>query len=90
MPGRKWLASDALLSTNETEALLALLSDVSRSHGDDPEVREAGVPAGPCCPAVRRIKAAMKRPATTATISDYSGECRTVTGRGAPGSRRFP
>ncbi len=41
MPDRRRLDADALLSSDETEALLALLSDVSQGHGDDLGVREA-------------------------------------------------
>jgi hypothetical protein len=41
MPDRRRLDSDALLSSDETEALLALLSDVSQGQGDDPGVRKA-------------------------------------------------
>lgn len=41
MPGRRPLDTDTLLSSDETEALLALLSDISQGHGGDPGVRDA-------------------------------------------------
>ncbi|MFD5089230.1 hypothetical protein ACFWMR_01420 [Amycolatopsis thailandensis] len=41
MSSRRPLDADTLLSGDETEALLALLSDISQGHGDDPGVRDA-------------------------------------------------
>jgi hypothetical protein len=41
MAGSRPLDADALLGGDETEALLALLSDVSQGHGDAPGVRDA-------------------------------------------------
>ncbi|MBB5157472.1 hypothetical protein [Saccharopolyspora phatthalungensis] len=41
MASKRPLDSDALLSGDETEALLALLSDVAQGHGDDEGVRQA-------------------------------------------------
>ncbi|SFB49493.1 hypothetical protein SAMN05216266_11445 [Amycolatopsis marina] len=41
MPSRGPLDADTLLSGDETEALLALLSDISQGHGGDPGVRDA-------------------------------------------------
>jgi hypothetical protein len=41
MPSRGPLDADTLLSSDETEALLALLSDISQGHGGDPGVRDA-------------------------------------------------
>jgi hypothetical protein len=41
MPSRGPLDADTLLSGDETEALLALLSDISQGHGDDRGVRDA-------------------------------------------------
>lgn len=41
MPSRGPLGADTLLSGDETEALLALLSDISQGHGGDSGVRDA-------------------------------------------------
>lgn len=41
MPGSGPLDADVILSGDETEALLALLSDVSQGHGDAPGIRDA-------------------------------------------------
>jgi hypothetical protein len=41
MTSRPALDADALLSSDETEALPALLADVSQGHGAGPAVRDA-------------------------------------------------
>lgn len=41
MPSRRPLDADRLLSGDETEALLALLSDIAQGHGGDAGVRDA-------------------------------------------------
>jgi hypothetical protein len=41
MSGSGPLDADVILSGDETEALLALLSDVSQGHGDAPGIRDA-------------------------------------------------
>jgi hypothetical protein len=41
MPSREPLDADTLLSGDETEALLTLLSDISQGHGGDPGLHDA-------------------------------------------------
>ena len=41
MPGSGPLDADVILSGDETEALLALLSDVAQGYGDAPRIRDA-------------------------------------------------